>query len=116
MVYSNDGKNQPIYERQVHDADLRNWEHENPEFNHSTFPSRHNIGDMVKVFLMPHGEDTFPGFTGKIIAVHFTNSKVKYDVELIFAGDFTSRIYNIDSVLVQPIPKINLEENLDFDN
>ena len=116
MVYSNDGKNQPIYQREVHDADLCNWKDENPEFNHSLFPSRHAIGDMVKVFLMPEGEKEFPGFTGKITAVHFTNSKVKYDVELIFAGDFVSRIYNVDSVLVQPLPKINMEENLEIED
>lgn len=89
MVYSNDGRNTPIYEREVHDADLSNWKHENPEFDNTQYPSKHAIGDLVKVFLMPQGEDSFPGFTGKIIAVHFTNSKVKYDIELIFAGDFT---------------------------
>lgn len=110
MVYSNDGRNMPLFDREVHDADLCNWRDENPQKDNGTqLPSRHAIGDMVKVFLMPEGETSFPGFTGRVIAVHFTQSKVKYDVELIFAGDFASRVYNVDSILVSDFPKINLE-------
>lgn len=68
-------------------------------------PSRCQVNDKVRVFLMPEGENTFPGFTGIVKSVHFYNGKVKYDIELTFYGDFSSRIYNVDSVLVEPYTK-----------
>ncbi len=69
-----------------------------------SLPSQHQISDPVMVFLMPKGPgepDTFPGFNGWITGVHFYEGKVKYDVELKFYGDYASRIYNVDSVLIQ---------------
>jgi hypothetical protein len=40
------------------------------------------------------------GIPCSILAVHFYPGKVKYDLELQFAGS-TSRIYNVDSDLVR---------------
>lgn len=97
MVHSSDGKNEPIYQREVTDADLCNWKE---EIKNTTKGPRFAHGDKVKVFLMPEGEESFPGFTGKIIAVHNYVGKIKYDVEIRFAGEFSTRIYNIDEVLV----------------
>ena len=100
MVHSSDGKNQPIYERMVTDADLCNWkELENSD---ATLCGKREFtfGDSVKVFLMPEGESDFPGFNAKIISVHQLVGKCKYDVEITFAGGFKSRIYNVDEVLV----------------
>lgn len=110
-VHSTDGYNAPLYTRQVSDADLKNWEGENPQLNgggtpfkaHTSYPSRYELGEKVKIFIMPEGEETFPGFTGIITAVHFTQSKVKYDVEIKFYGDYSTRIYNLDSILVKDI-------------
>ena len=100
MVYSNDGKNVPIYERSVTDADMCNWkEIDKPIFDKPNY----SHGDKVKVFLMPEGEQSFPGFTGRILTVHHHVGKTKYDVELVFAGDFKSRIYNVDEVLISKI-------------
>lgn len=111
QVHSTDGSNQPMYQREVSDADISNWEHANPDMEdggypfkaHTAFPSRYAIGDKVKLFLMPEGEESFPGINAEITAVHFTISKVKYDVEVRFHGDYTTRLYNIDSILVGDI-------------
>jgi len=104
MEYSNDGKNTPLFERMVSDADLCNWKNGLPEDKEQLeLLSRWKHGDAVKVFLMPEGEDNFPGFTAHITGVHFYLGKVKYDLEIKFAGEFSTRIYNVDSILVQPI-------------
>lgn len=111
QVHSTDGKNTPLYLRQVTDADLANWEHENPQFEgggvpfkaHTDYPSRYEIGEPVKLFLMPEGEETFPGLNAKVTAVHFTSGKVKYDLEIKFYGDYSTRIYNVDSILVKDL-------------
>lgn len=97
-VHSSDGKNTPIYPRQVTDADLCNWK---DKFSFPIeLPSQHKIGDKVKVCLMPQGEMSFPGILAYVVAVHFTISKVKYDVEVRFDGNYSTRIYNVDSILV----------------
>lgn len=104
MVYSSDGKNIPIYERMVSDADLCNWRDSMPkDESQSALISKYKHGDKVKVFLMPEGEQSFPGFTAHVVGVHFFLGKVKYDLEIRFAGEFSTRIYNIDSVLVSDI-------------
>jgi len=110
-VHSTDGSNQPLYQREVSHADLENWEHENPQLEdggvpfkaHTKYPSRYALDEKVKVFLMPEGAEDFPGFTGIITAIHFTNGKVKYDVEIKFYGDHSTRIYNLDSILIQDL-------------
>lgn len=74
-----------------------------PFKEHTNYPSRYSIGEKVKIFLMPEGAESFPGFTGFITAVHFTAGKVRYDVEIKFYGEHSTRIYNLDSVLVRDI-------------
>ncbi len=64
-------------------------------------PSEHQIDEKVMVFLLPEGHESFPGFTGIVTGVHFFSGKVKYDLEIRFYGDVSTRIYNIDSVLIQ---------------
>lgn len=97
MVHSNDGKNEPLYERCVNHADLCNWkELDRPLYN----PTDFSHGDKVKVFLMPEGEDSFPGFTAYIVAKHEYVNKKKYDVDLKFDGGLTSRIHNVDEILI----------------
>lgn len=94
--YDVDGE--PCFEREVTDADILNWRDQyqgKPET-----PSQHQVGDKVKVFLMPEGEESFPGFSANVLAVHFYNEKVKYDLEMKFYGDWSSRIYNVDSILI----------------
>jgi len=71
-----------------------------PEKLHHLYPSRYEIGERVKVCILPEGEESFPGFPAKITGVHFFTGKVKYDLEVRFHGDFVSRIYNVDSILV----------------
>jgi hypothetical protein len=105
-VHSGDGNNVPLYERTVSDADLSNWEAENPALQgkaHTDYPSRYEIGEKVKLFLMPEGEESFPGLNAKILAVHFTNSTIKYDLEIKFAGEYTTRVYNIESIFVKDL-------------
>lgn len=97
MVFSSDGKNQPIYERGVTDSDLCNWKELDRPLQESVNLS---YGDKVKVFLMPEGEDTFPGLNGSIVAIHDYPGKKKYDVEITFAGGFKSRVYNVDEILI----------------
>lgn len=65
-------------------------------------PSQHQIGDQVHLCLMPEDEDikTFPALTADVLAVHFYTGKVKYDLEIRFYGDYSTRIYNIDSLFV----------------
>lgn len=103
-VYSSDGKNTPIYQREVSHADMENWKHLNPEEDRGVLlPSRYKHNDPVffkfgdvKICAMIH-------------AVHFTISKVKYDLDLFSVttdGEDSTRIYNVDSVYVvdRPLP------------
>ena len=65
-------------------------------------PSQHQVGDEVVLCLMPKDEtlEAFPALPGIITGVHFYTGKVKYDIEVEFYGDYSTRIYNVDSVLV----------------
>lgn len=104
MVYSGDGKNAPLYGREVSDADLCNWRDECPvKSEKEEIQSRWYIDDRVRVFLMPEDQSTFPGLLGVVRGVHFFSGKTKYDVELEFSGGWKSRVYNVDSVLVGPV-------------
>lgn len=70
----------------------------------NTLPSKFQLNDLVSINFYD------AGFIGKarIIKIHFTESKVLYDVELCIkvspAGDkhnMYTRIYNIDSIHVK---------------
>lgn len=101
QVHSSDGKNQPIYQREVTDADICNWKVDS-DIPDKNLPSQHQVGDKVYFCCMPaHTNRTdFPAISAEVLAVHFYNNKVKYDLDLLFAGDQRSRIYNVDEVLV----------------
>lgn len=101
-VYSNDGTNTPLYERQVTDADIQNWKI-GWEVEKKKLPSRFQNGDKVKLCFSNAGELT----NAEVIKVHFSESKVLYDVELAIAIIETdelyhTRLYNVDSVFVEP--------------
>jgi len=103
QVHSSDGKNQPIYQREVCDADVCNWK-DISNVNELQLPSRFQQGDKAVFFCMPDDESLkeFPGIPCEILAVHFYAGKVKYDLDLLFVENQRSRIYNVDSVLVEP--------------
>lgn len=104
QVFSNDGQNAPLYQREVTDADFCNWkEEEKPD--ELQLPSRFQQTD--KVFFFPRtSEDQkdheIPGLPAEILAVHFYTGKVKYDLSLTVEEKEYSRIYNVDSLLVGP--------------
>jgi hypothetical protein len=66
-------------------------------------PSQHQIGDAVWLTLWEKS------LIAEVHAVHFTKSKVKYDLNLLALGGDTTRIYNIDSVYV--IKKLGEDNN-----
>lgn len=104
QVHSGDGKNLPIYQREVTDADFSNWQWELNQSSNTATPSQFQIGSRAKFCCMPDEAEveSFPGILCEVLAVHFYAGKVKYDLDLLFAGDQRSRIYNVDSVLVLP--------------
>lgn len=107
QVFSSDGKNQPIYQREVTDADFANWKHERPNAN-AWFPSQFNIGDQVAISLKGLSSKNDGSFAevecrAKVLTVHFYAGKVKYDLEIDIAEEPPTRIYNIDSCFVKPL-------------
>jgi hypothetical protein len=93
MVFSTDGKNTPLYQREVTHADYCNWkDEEKPEFN--LLPSQHQIGDSV--WLRLWSDD----IVSEIHAVHFYEGKVKYDLKVSTHDVGETRLYNIDSAFV----------------
>lgn len=99
QVHSNDGKNQPLYQRQVHHADHCNWLHESPENQPSYLPSTFQVHDKV---VLQFGESALP-LTAYVLAVHFTASKVRYDLDITIGAEQSdsTRIYNVDSCFVK---------------
>ena len=85
------------------DVDFYEWkEIENP--NPFQLPSRFQIGDEGLFYYITEGRaETFPAIGAFILAVHFYEGKVKYDLELQL-GEYKSRIYNVDSALVTNTP------------
>jgi len=93
QVYSTDGKNQPIYQREVTDADFSNWkEVENP--NPFQLPSGHQIDAPVWLALWSCR------IPCEVHAVHFYDGKVKYDLRVFGEDGQQTRVYNIDSAFV----------------
>jgi len=60
-------------------------------------PSKNQIGD--EVFFTVSDENV----GAKVIAVHFTINKVRYDLELKTKDDSVTRIYNVDSCYVNAV-------------
>jgi hypothetical protein len=106
---SQDSNYAVLYPKEVSEEDILNWEKENPNLDkggvpfkaHTDFPSRYKIGEKVLLCILPENQDTNPGIPATIIAVHFTISKVKYDVEVNFYKEHTTRLYNIDGILIK---------------
>lgn len=101
QVHSTDGKNMPLYPREVSDADVCNWKYqETPDT--LLLPSKFQHGDRAVFCCMPDDPSvtSFPGIPCEIIGIHFYPGKVKYDLDLLFVEGQRSRIYNVDSVLV----------------
>lgn len=105
-VHSDEGFNVPLYNRQVSDADIQNWQV--GQQVQSKLPSAHQIG--AKVQLQFGDQATLADC--EVIKVHFSDSKVLYDIEV--TGDFPpahkeqgydkwhTRLYNVDSAFVSP--------------
>lgn len=69
-----------------------------PELSANKLPSKYQIGDSVN---LNFGGESF--IVGKVIKVHFTESKVSYDLEVKVENPNTSwftRLYNVDSALI----------------
>lgn len=87
--------------REVTHADLENWKETAAFPVENSFPSRYGIGEWVGVeFNQSHTGNH--AFIAKIHAVHFTISKVKYDLEIPICEEYSTRIYNVDSCFVHP--------------
>lgn len=70
-----------------------------------TLPSQFQVNDKVE-FIIQGKNSNFGNFDAIVKGVHFYNGKVKYDLELIFAKDDVTRIYNIDSCFVEPVKNV----------
>lgn len=95
QVHSSDGKNQPVYQREVTDADLSNWKDAEP----------------IKSEYLRSDDDAVLQFTPNstplkcnILCVHTCRHIVKYDLNVWLDETFTlsTRIYNVDSKFVSP--------------
>jgi len=60
----------------------------------NNLPSAHTIGDAVFFNLWEKQ------IVAEVHAVHFTQSKVKYDLNLLSDDGYQTRIYNVDSAFV----------------
>lgn len=87
QVHSTDGKNLPLFQREVHDADLCNWK----EFQN---PRPISLGQPVWFRLWS------ADIIGEVLSIHQHEGKVKYDLKLIGNNCETTRIYNVDSTYV----------------
>lgn len=105
QVHSSEGQNVPLYQREVSDADYQNWlVGEKVSNDGLKLPSRFQIGDEVLFYYIEEGRaETFPPIGSEVLACHFYEGKVKYDLELKLGG-YKSRIYNVDSALVTQEP------------
>src|SRR6185503_7776496 len=98
-VHSTDGKNTPLYQREVSHADVSNWrDEERPD--ELSLPSQFQIGDAVWFRLWSADIVT------EVIAVHFYPEKVKYDLKVLVKDGTTTRLYNIDSVFVSKTKEV----------
>lgn len=105
QVFSNEGQNVPLYQREVTDADYCNWSAGeivgNPQCK---LPSQFQEGDAARFMIKPEGSEELFFCPSHVLAVHFYPRKVKYDIELHLADNTNTRLYNIDSCFVVPHP------------
>lgn len=99
---STDRLNSKLDNLEVTHVDLENWK-EFSKLDHTYYPSKYAIGDIISVDFYDSGFIR----EAKIIKVHFTESKVLYDVEICIkkfsAGEnnMYTRLYNLDSILIK---------------
>lgn len=94
---------EPTSNKEVTHADLCNWkQYEGVEGTYLI--SRYKIGDLVTIDLYDSGIIR----EAKVIKIHFTESKVLYDVEICIkkspAGEkhnMYTRLYNLDSLFIK---------------
>jgi hypothetical protein len=61
--------------------------------------TRHALGDEVEIkFFATQGSTP----CGEVVGIHFTKSKVTYDVDLTLGGE---TVRNLDSTFVEAVPK-----------
>lgn len=100
QVFSNDGQNVPLYQREVGNADFANWSvgliADKPEYK---LPSQFQIGDIAWFTFDPENEGGL-GAKCEILCVHYYPGKVKYDLEIELSDQSHTRMYNIDSDFV----------------
>lgn len=94
QVHSSDGKNTPIYQREVSDADLCNWKVDSDIPDKITLPSAHQHDDFVWLSFW----ETY--IASQVNAVHFYHDKVKYDLKVMGGNGEETRVYNVDSAFV----------------
>jgi len=73
--------------------------------NRIKLPSQHQIGDKAVFSINQKGLEGDADYevcnmTATILAVHFYEGKVKYDLEIPIAEEPPTRLYNIDSCFV----------------
>ena len=95
QVFSSDGKNTPIYQRQVTDADVCNWK-----------------GRMKDSDVIHQGDAAWlrlwsADIIAQVHAIHeYGDETVKYDLILTGGNGETTRVYNVDSrYVVKRIPQ-----------
>ncbi len=104
QVHSTDGKNIPIYQREVCDADICNWKFDSEIPDKIMLPSAFQPEDNA-LFCFDGAK-----IQAKVLGVHFYNGKVKYDLELYESpkegndSHYSTRIYNVDSAFVTKQP------------
>jgi hypothetical protein len=81
-------------------ADERDFplEYSNPEIELNSLPSKVQIRQVVALKFTKNMEPLM----ATVLAVHFTESKVRYDLRIWLDDDLETRIYNVDSVFVSP--------------
>lgn len=96
LVHSTDGKNTPLHQREVNDADIKNWEHDNPQptMERTKLPSAHQVDDPVWLCLWSHH------IACEIHGVRFFDDKVNYDLRVFGDDGAVTRIYKVDSAFI----------------
>lgn len=67
--------------------------------NQNPLPSAFRIGEKVNVQMFDAGALK----NGEVVKVHFSESKVTYDLQFHVKEDSYTRIHNIDSVFIEAI-------------
>ncbi len=103
QVYSNDGTNTPIYDRNVHHADIENWKHDNPEAAaQAVQQTMFQLDELVGLSWY----ETMPTVPCRIHQVHISQYRTTYDL-IIKTGEKKgeeARCYNVDERFLSKLP------------